>query len=335
MQQHLEKPYAIGVDIGGTKINMGIIDDQGKILFKNKLNTQPEKGFEFIMDNIAENLEWMINESGIDEFQIRCAGFGIPGTTDPVKGEVIFAPNLGWRNIPFRELMSNRINLDIYLGQDTQAGSLAEFMFGAGRGCENIVCVTLGTGIGCGIIINRKIYRGSLFSAGELGHIIVELNGRKCNCGRRGCLEVYASGSAVVREARKQIPNYEDYMAKPSTGFTAKDLYDIAARGNDAALQVIEKQVEYIGMGIVNVINILSPDKIIISGGMCKENTLLIKPLQDFVKRSAYGPAAERVEIARADLGEDAPMIGAALFYKDFQSKGREKDTVNGEVISC
>jgi glucokinase len=325
MQQRLEESYLIGVDIGGTKINMGIIDAHGRVFIKNKLNTQPEKGLEYIIDNIAGNLELLISESGIDGSQIKSAGFGFPGTTDPVKGEVIFAPNLNWRNVPFRELTRDRISrdMDIYLGQDAQAGSLAEFKLGAGRGCANIVCVTLGTGIGCGIIINGKPYRGSLFSAGELGHTIVELNGRKCNCGRRGCLEVYASGSAVVREARRQIPNYSDYMAEPDSGFTAKDLYDMAGRGNAAALKIIEKQVEYIGMGIVNLINILSPDKIIISGGMCKEDVLLIKPLRELVKRSAYAPAADKVQIVQAELGEDAPMIGAALLGEDFRNENQ------------
>ncbi len=308
--------YSIGVDIGGTKINIGLIGMDGDVVAKNRINTDPEKGYEHIINNISNRIAKMLEAERIPLSKVRSVGFGVPGTTDPKNGKVVFAPNIGWRDLPFLELINKRLDIESYIGQDTQAAALAELLFGSGRGCENIVCITLGTGVGCGIIINKKIYRGGLNTSGELGHTIVKPKGEKCNCGRQGCLEAYASGPAIVRRAKKLVVNRKDHIRNE---LTTQNVFDMARNGNGSAKKIIGDAVEFLGMGLVNILNILSPEKIIISGGMCKENELLIEPVKRFVNDRGYPLAAGKVGIEIAKLGEDAPMIGAAMFFRDGQ----------------
>jgi len=333
MYHESKHQYLLGVDIGGTKVNIGIVDIHGRVVAKRKIPTECEKGYRQIIQNIAENIHMLLKENGFSKLQIKSAGFGIPGTTDPQTGMVGFAPNLDWRNVPFRELMNKELNMDVFMAQDTQAAAFAECLFGAGHGSRSIVCVTLGTGIGCGIIIDGNIYRGNLSCEGEIGRIIVKYNGRKCSCGRKGCLEAYATGPSLARDARKRIKNHEEVAADKEIGLTAKDVYLLAEKGDSIALKLIEKQVEYIGIAFVNVLNLLSPEKIIISGGMCKEDKLLIEPLKAFVKANGYSMSAENVKIEKAELGEDAPMIGAAMLYKDIGNKTYRLNSECGEVL--
>ena len=250
--------------------------------------------------------------------RVKNIGFGIPGTIDSKIGKVIHAPNLNWKNIDFFKYYDVKHPLKVYLGQDTRAAVLAEYLFGAGRGCDNLVCLTIGTGIGAGIIINGKVYSGSFGSAGEIGHMIIKPDGNKCNCGMRGCWEAHTSGYHILKEAKKIIKDDEKIK-------TGKDVFVLAKKGNKDAMNIINEAVYYLGIGCVNLLNILCPEKIIISGGLSNQKELLIEPLKEFVKRNGYQIAAKKVEVVEAKLGENAPMVGAAMFYHEesFEFKGK------------
>ena len=199
---------------------------------------------------------------------------------------------------------------DIYLGQDTKAAVLAEYLFGAGRGCKNLVCLTIGTGIGSGIIINGKVYFGTYGTAGEIGHMIVKINGNKCNCGMSGCLEAHASGSYIANKAMELIKGNKKIL-------NGKDVFVLAKKGNKTSLDIINEATEYLGISLVNILNILGPEKIIISGGLSNENELIINVLDRYIKEKGYLVAAEKVKVVKAELGVYAPMVGAAMFYHD------------------
>ncbi|AEE96946.1 ROK family protein [Mahella australiensis] len=295
----------IGVDIGGTKINMGLMDDRGQRLTKMKIPTAAGLSYEDILDKVLDCVDDMLGNSGLKQTDVASIGFGVPGTVDRSTGTVLFAPNLNWANIPLVQYIEKRSPYHVYISQDTQAAAWGEFLSGAGRGCTEMACITLGTGVGCGIIIGGHIYRGGLNTAGEIGHIVVERGGRLCNCGRRGCLEAYAGGAAMARIASEDL----------GVSLTTKDIFAMAKAGDEYAIRLIEDATQYIGMGLVSLLNLLSPQKIIISGGMSMEDELFVQPIIRFVKEHGYSLAVQRVAIEKAHLGEDAPMIGAALLY--------------------
>lgn len=313
----MKEVYTIGVDIGGTKINIGLIDSRGQVRALSSIPTTPEAGYQVIANNVINQIYGVVDEVGLDMAQIESLGFGIPGTVNSKEGVVLFAPNLQWQNIAFAKQLRAEFTAPIYIGQDTHAAAWAEFLFGAGVGCRNTVCLTLGTGIGSGLIVNRQLYLGSLAYVGEVGHSLVELNGRPCSCGNNGCLETYASGSAIQKRGREMIDDYQMLIQDEQKGLTTPDIFLAAEQGHPQAQQVVAEAVAYLGMGIVNLIHLFGPEKVIISGGMSNAETLILEPVQAFVRERSYGNVAELVEVTKAKLGEYAPMIGAAFLYQD------------------
>jgi len=313
--------FNIGIDIGGTKIVLGIIASNGDIIKLKRINTGSEKGKKYVLNNVIGNIYSLLKISDIPAKEINSIGFGIPGTINSKKGIVDFAPNLKWKNFNFINLIKKELPFDIFLGQDTKAAVLGEYYFGAGRGCSNLVCITIGTGIGSGIIINGKIYFGSYGTAGEIGHMIVGKNNIVCECGKTGCLETYAAGTYIALKARDVISKkghvFEEIENIEKDNLTAIETFLLAKRGNKKAIEIVNEVVEYLGIGLVNIINILCPEKIILSGGLSNEEELLIQPLQNFVKNRAYSIISNKVKIEKAKLGEFAPVVGASLFYKE------------------
>ena len=313
----MQERYNIGIDIGGTKINTGLVDSNGQVQAMISIPTVPEAGYAAIAASVIGQVHAVLEKSGLDLAQVDDLGFGIPGTVNSKEGLVLFAPNLGWRDVPFVEHIRREFSLPIAIGQDTHAAVWAEFLFGAGMDCENIACLTVGTGIGCGLVINKKLHLGSLQYVGEVGHSLVELDGRPCSCGNRGCLECYASGSAIQKRGREVIDNYQTLVRDAGKGLTTQDILFAAEHGHPQAQQVVAEAVAYLGMGIVNLIHLLGPQKVILSGGLSNAEALIVAPVKDFVKQRSYANVAERVEIVRARLGEYAPMIGAAFLGED------------------
>jgi len=313
----MEERYSIGVDIGGTKINTGLVDGSGQVRAMTSIPTAPEAGYAAIAASITGQVHAVLEKSGLELAQLNSLGFGIPGTVNSKEGLVLFAPNLGWRDAPFVELVRREFSLPIAIGQDTHAAVWAEFLFGAGVDCENIACLTVGTGIGSGLVINKKLYLGSLQYVGDVGHSLVELNGRPCSCGNHGCLERYASGSAIQKRGLEVIDGYQELIRDPEKGLTTPDILFAVEQGHPQAQQVVAEAVAYLGMGIVNLIHLFGPQKVILSGGLSNAEALIVAPVKDFVKRRSYSNVAEMVEITRAKLGEYAPMIGAAFLHQD------------------
>lgn len=243
----------------------------------------------------------------------------MPGTADSVRGIVVYAPNLFWRNVEIVAALQPVFDAPIFIAQDTRAAAWAEYLVGSGRGLRGVAAVTLGTGIGCGMVIDGKIFHGALNTAGEFGHQIVEIDGEQCNCGRRGCLEAHAGGLAIVREGKKRIANLGVLLGKDPAGVSVADVFRLAQQGNFQARQLTDDVVRYIGVGMVNLINLNSLEMICISGGISNAPPeLLLEPLTAFVRNRAYEAVADKVRISRSTLGEDAPLIGAALLYRAY-----------------
>lgn len=313
-----EPILSIGVDVGGTNIKFGLVDETGRVLFRTRMTTNVAGGSEAIISDVAQGVLALLQETSIPIGRLRSIGIGIPGTTDSSAGVVTFAANLFWKHVEIVKAARKFFSAPVFAAQDTRAAAWAEYLVGAGRGLNSLAAVTLGTGIGCGMIFDGRIFHGALNSAGEIGHQIVELDGIPCNCGRHGCLEAYAAGPAIVREAKATIPGIDNLLRKAPSAIEVQDVYSLAQEGNQAARRITEKVVRYIGMGLVNLINTNSLELITLSGGISNApRELLLNPLVEFVQTRVYQCISTSVRICRSPLGEDAPMIGAALLFKE------------------
>jgi glucokinase len=309
----------VGVDIGGTNIKFGVTDENGKILLQGKTKTRPDRGSDLIVGSIIQGIDTILVEASLRHEDIKSIGLGVPGTVDSKSGMVVYAPNLFWRNVEIVKAIQQAFNVPVYIVQDARAAAWAEYLIGAGKGLRSVASVTLGTGIGCGMVFDGMIFHGALNTAGEFGHQIVELDGNLCNCGRRGCLEAYAGGLAIVRDAKKRIPGIDELLHKKPSTVGVHDVYQLAQEGNAQARQLTDSVVKYIGMGLVNLINICSVELISISGGISNApSELLLNPLIEFVRNRAYESVAGKVRVYRSALGENAPLIGAGLLYRAY-----------------
>ncbi len=308
--------FNVGIDLGGTSIKFGITDETGKTLFKDKQKTEACRGSAAIVANMVQGVESLLSNAGLRLAEVRSIGLGVPGTVDPNSGVVAFAPNLRWKNFDVVKAIRNLVDIPVYVTQDSRAAAWAEYRIGAGKRLRGVAAITLGTGFGCGMVFDGRIFHGALNTAGEFGHQIVELDGCPCVCGRRGCLETYASGLAIVRQAREKIDGIGELLRKDPAEVEVHDVFQLALEGNAQARRLTESVVKYLGVGLVNLININSVELIGISGGISNApSELLLDPLIEFVRNRAYEPVARKVKICKSPLGEDAPMIGAALLY--------------------
>ncbi|MGA3263045.1 MAG: ROK family protein [Terracidiphilus sp.] len=311
----------VGVDVGGTNIKFGVIGEDGKILLQEKTRTEAGRGSRAIVSSIIQGIDAILHKASLRHQDVNSIGLGVPGTADAKSGVVVYAPNLFWRNVEIVKEIQQVIPLPVFIAQDTRASAWAEYLIGAGQGLRGVAGVTLGTGVGCGMVFDGRIFHGALNTAGEFGHQIVELDGHPCNCGRRGCLETYAGGLAIVRDAEKSVPAFQKFLRSNPSQDAVQCVYQLAHEGDAQARQVTDRVVRYVGMGLVNLININSVDLIAISGGISNApSELLLDPLIEFVRNRAYESVAGKVRICRSALGEDAPLIGAALLYRESSS---------------
>ena len=310
--------HNVGVDIGGTNIKFGITDEDGNILLQEKMKTEPARGSDAIVASLIQGIAEILVKASLQHQDVRSIGLGVPGTTDPNKGVVVYAPNLFWENVEIAKPIQQAFNVPVYTAQDTRAAAWAEYLVGAGKGLHSVASVTLGTGIGCGMVFDGRIFNGALNTAGEFGHQIVELEGTLCNCGCKGCLEAYAGGISIVRQAREKIDGIAALLQKDPADVEVHDVFRLAQQGNTRAIELTARVVKYIGIGLVNLININSVELISISGGISNApSELLLDPLIAFVRERAYRFVAQKVQVCKSLLGENAPMIGAALLYRE------------------
>lgn len=310
--------YRVGIDLGGTNIVAGVVDDNYKIIGTGKLKTNASRPAEEIADDMAKTVFMAIEDAGLTIDDIEFMGIGSPGAIDPIHGVVTYANNLPFSNLPICQMMKERVGKDFFVENDANSAAYGEYIAGAGKGTKNFVAVTLGTGVGGGVIIDGKIYSGSNYAGGELGHTVISMNGERCSCGRYGCWEAYASATALIRQTAQAMHRYPDSLMWKLCDGDINNISGITAfnamRNNDPiGRMVVDRYCEYVAVGISNIINIFQPDVICIGGGISREGDTLIEPIKAFVAGENYARSVkQKAVIKTAALGNDAGIIGAA-----------------------
>lgn len=310
----------IGIDVGGTNVKVAIVDSEGKIGYSNKVPTYAEMGCEYTINNIKQAIKELLKETQSDSESIEGIGFGFPGQIDYQNGIIRLAPNLpGWVDVPFAKIIEDEFHIPTRIDNDVRCAALGELNFGAGKGCENLICITVGTGIGSGLIINGKLVRGASNVAGEIGHIKLQIHdGPMCGCGDTGCMEAFASGPAIVALAEEYIKGGKTTkfreMANPD--ITPYIVAEAAKSGDPVAKRIFTIIGEYIGIGMASVVNLLNPEKIIIGGGVADCGDLLLEPVRETIRKRAMKIAGETVKVESAQLGNSAGVIGASLLIE-------------------
>ena len=310
--------YRIGIDLGGTNIVAGGVDENCKSIGKGKRKTNMPRPAEAIADDMAEAVKLAVADAGISFDDIEFLGIGSPGAIDPINGVVTYANNLNFFDLHICEMMKERLGKDFFVENDANAAAYGEYIAGAGKGTKNFVAVTLGTGVGGGIIIDGKIYSGSNYAGGELGHTVISMTGEKCTCGRYGCWEAYASATALINQTSQAMRRYpESIMWKLCDNniekVNGRTAFDAMRNGDPIGRMVVERYCEYVAVGISNIINIFQPDIVCIGGGISHEGDTLIDPIKAFVAGENYARSVtQKAVIKTAALGNDAGIIGAA-----------------------
>ncbi|MBP7211432.1 ROK family protein [bacterium] len=311
------KKYRIGVDVGGTNVKIALVDTQGKITYSNSIPTRAEMGYEYTVNNIIQAIKDLMTETKTSKETIEGIGFGFPGQIDYKKGTVINLPNIpGWVNVPISKIIEKEFEIPTRVDNDVRCAALGELNYGAGKGCENLICITVGTGIGSGIILNGKLVRGASNAAGEIGHIKLQMkDGPLCGCGDTGCLEAFASGPAIVAMAEDYIKGGKStkYRELANPDISSYIVSEAAKQGDAVAKRIFTIIGEYIGIGLTSVVNLLNPEKIIIGGGVSAAGDILFNPIIETVKKRAMAIQGDTVDIIPAQLGNTAGVIGASL----------------------
>ena len=312
----------IGIDVGGTNVKIALVDGEGKIIYSNSVPTYAQMGYEYTVNNIKQAIRDLMKETNTDAKEIEGIGFDFPGQVDYNTGVVKLAPNIpGWINVPIAQMIEEEFNIPTRIDNDVRCAALGELKFGAGKGCENFVCITVGTGIGSGLVINGQLVRGAANAAGEIGHIKLQMNGGPiCGCGDTGCLEAFASGPSIVAMAQEYLKGGKSTKFREMAGADGEITPYIVAKaaeaGDPVAKRIFEIVGTYIGMGLVSVINLLNPEKVIIGGGVAAAGDLLLDPIRKTIKERAMVVAGNSVEIVPAELGNSAGVIGASMLVE-------------------
>jgi glucokinase len=308
----------IGIDLGGTKIVAGVVDRSGRILARQYRDTDASEGPQAVLRRLVEVATQLLSAEGVESSRVSAIGVAAPGPIDARSGVVALPPNLpGWRNVPLGELIHEELGFPTRLENDANAGALAEHRFGAGRGSDHMVYVTVSTGIGGGFILGGKLYAGATGAAAEIGHTTVVPSGPLCGCGNRGCLEALAAGSAIAREARERVQRgVPTLIAELSGGeaenVSAKLVAQAADQGDWEANAILDQAMAYLGVGMANLINLLNPELLVIGGGLTKMGNRLFEPVRRAIDLRAFATAARAVELRRAQLGDDVGLLGSA-----------------------
>lgn len=312
--------YYIGIDLGGTNIAAGLVTEEGCLLNHLSLPTKSGRSAEEIVTDMVDLAKEAAEKEHIPWENIEGVGIGVPGTANKKTGVVEYANNLGFFDVPVIEMMEKRLpGTKIQFDNDANAAAWGEYVAGSGKGCDSMLAVTLGTGIGGGIILNGKLFEGINYASGEFGHFVIDRNGIQCNCGRRGCFEAYASATALISQTRAAMEeNPQSLLWELSEGSLAsvegKTLFDGVRLKDGTAERVLRQYIEYLGCGLVDLINIFQPELICIGGGISKAGDLLLEPLKEIIDREDYARTSkQRTRLAAASLDNDAGLIGAAL----------------------
>lgn len=313
--------YTIGIDLGGTNIVSSVVDDNYKIIATSKTPTNSPRTADEIFDDIARVSIEAIEKSNLTINDIDSVGMGTPGTVNG-EGIIEFANNLGFNNVPAKKMLIERLGIEkVYIENDANCAALGEAYAGVGNGAKDFVAVTLGTGVGSGVIIDGKIVNGVNFAGGECGHMVIVVDGEQCSCGRKGCWEAYASATALIRQTKRAMDEYPDsYMhqlAAKEGKVSGRTAFDAMRKGDIAGIKVVDQYIKYVACGLINLVNALQPEIICVGGGICNEGETLMQPLRRYVQAERYSIHSKiQTEIVKAELGNDAGVIGAAILGK-------------------
>ena len=317
--------YVLGVDLGGTKISVGAMNaDGGQTIAMQTTPTHADQGADAVVARIAQMvqtvMEQTITETGAPRSAFLGVGIGSPGPLDRAKGLVITTPNLGWHNFPLRDRVSRAVDLPATLDNDANCATLGEWWVGAARGGRNVVGITIGTGIGGGLILDGRLYHGSSDAAGEVGHTSIDSTGRRCKCGNYGCLEAYAAGPAIAERAREALEGGEPSLMKAMVSgdlaaLTAQHVFEASTKGDMVAREVVRETARLIGTGVANLINTFNPDVVVLAGGVAQAGEDLFRPLRAEVHRRAFKPSVDACRIVPGSLGGSAGVIGAVATF--------------------
>lgn len=310
--------FTVGIDLGGTNIVAAVVDENYNIIEKAKTPTAMPRSADEIFDDIARVTKEAVEKSKLTMDDIESIGLGTPGTAN-ADGVIEFANNLNFDHVPAREMLKERLgDKPIYIANDANCAALGEAYAGCGNGSKNFVAVTLGTGVGSGVIIDGKIVTGVNYAGGECGHMVIVVDGEPCTCGRKGCWEAYASATALINQTKRAMEEYPDSimhkLAEEEGKVSGKTAFDAMRHGDIAGIKVVDQYIKYIACGLINLVNALQPEIICVGGGICNEGETLLRPLRRYIEAERYSVYSKmQTKIMKAELGNDAGIIGAAI----------------------
>lgn len=314
------RKYYVGIDLGGTFIKGGIVDDLGQIIYEDKTPTESEKGADGVATNIANLVKTLLNKVGLGTDDVEGIGMGVPGMIDSKAGNVIYSNNLKWKDFRIGERVSSMTGLKVKIANDANVAALGEVKFGAAKEYDDAVLLTLGTGVGGGIVVEGKLVEGNKSAGAELGHMVIECGGEQCTCGRKGCLEAYASATALIRDTKRAMEAHKDskmWEIGSLDKVTGKVPFDYKT-SDPYAKAVVDSYISHLACGITNVANVFRPQAVILGGGVCAQGDALIKPLQALVDEEIFaGELGPKVPVLIAKLGNSAGLLGAAALLMD------------------
>lgn len=308
--------YYIGIDLGGTNIVAGVVNENYEIISKAKTPTNRPRSAEEICKDMAKMALEAVEKAGLKVSDIQSVGVGAPGSVNSDTGVISYSNNLDFHNAPVADYIREAIDLPVYVENDANAAAYGEYVAGSAKGTKDAVCITLGTGVGGGIIIGGKIYSGFNYAGAELGHTVIEVDGVQCSCGRKGCFEVYSSATGLIRMTKEAMDADPDSKMHEMMGdhVSGRLAFEAMRAGDATAKSVVDKYIKYLAAGIANTINIFQPEVLCIGGGVCNEGDALLVPLKELISKEIYTRASEdNTKIVIASLGNDAGIIGAAF----------------------
>lgn len=311
--------YRIGIDLGGTNIAVGVVDEEYNIVGRGKMKTALPRSAKEIFADMVTACKMAVEDAGVTMDDVVSVGLGSPGAINKEDGVIEYSNNLKFDQVPACSMLSEALGKPVYIDNDANCAAFGETLAGAGKGVKNFVAITLGTGVGSGVVINGRIYSGSNSIAAEIGHMVIDMDGELCTCGRRGCWEAYSSATALIRQTKDAMRHAHDSIMWELTGnsydnINGRTAFEAMRRGDAAGKAVVDRYIDYLGCGIVNVINIFQPEVLCIGGGISHEGDNLLIPLNKRVERDRYTERAKSQTILRcAQLGNDSGIIGAAF----------------------
>ena len=307
--------YRIGIDLGGTNIAVGLVNEKYEIVAHHSVPTGATRPAEQVISGMGDAVDAVLAKAGVSIAECESIGIGSPGNCDSERGIVARAYNLGWFDVPVCDMLHQRFGIPVRLSNDANCAALAETVAGAAVGCENMVLITLGTGVGGGIIIDGKIYAGMRSAGAELGHMLLVLDGEQCTCGRRGCWETYASATALIRQAQKAAADHpQSLLAQLAPEqITGLSVFEAADKGDTTAQAVIDRYCQYVAAGFTDLVNALAPEMILLGGGISRQGERILAPMREYVMNNCFGQKDGAIPVIKAAaLGNEAGIIGAA-----------------------